>query len=118
VTGNNTIGTRPGDFIVGRIDTDGRPTADMHTALWTAFLNGHWQKKKPSSPGVYPVANRHGKVVGEALFQADCEGNIVSMTHDNWDGWFFSTPMPKLPVRPPELWPEESTGLRLVRPEE
>lgn len=112
------IGTKPGDYIVGYINKDGDATTSLETAMWTDFLNGKWQKEKPTSVGVYPIANRQGKVSGEAMFTSDCEGNVFSVTHDNWDGWFFSRPMPQLPNRPPKQWsnaPANNTPLlRLV----
>ena len=114
------IGTQPGDVIVGRIDHDGSPTTDLETAMWTKFLNGTWQEDRPTAPGIYPLADKDGKVVGEAFFESDCKGNIISATHNDWDGWFFSTPMPRLPNRPPSTFPdgapEKATVLRLVPP--
>ena len=119
MTNRIKTGIRPGDVIVGRIDADGNPTTDMETAMWTDFLNGTWQKDKPETPGIYPIANRKGQVVGEAMFANDCEGKVVSPTHDSWDGWFFSRPMPKIPNRPLAEWPTDSpkkpTTLRLVK---
>ena len=112
-------GTRPGDVIVGRIGEDGNPTTDLETAQWTDFLNGTWTKERPTAPGVYPLANRDGQIVGEASFEGDCKGNIFCATHNEWDGWFFSRAMPKIPNRPPEVFPEDPPKnrptLRLVK---
>ncbi len=99
---NNIPGTATGDFVVGRIGQDGVPDTDMITAAWTDYLNGNWTRKAPDRPGLFAVADKEGRVCGEALFGYDCSGEIASVTHPRWDGWFYNKPLPQIPVRPPK----------------
>jgi hypothetical protein len=95
-------GTGVGDLVVGRIGQNGIPDTDMITAAWTDYLNGAWTRDAPDRPGLFAVANEDGKVCGEALFGFDCSGEIASVTHPNWDGWFYNKPLPRIPARPPK----------------
>lgn len=67
---------------------------------WDAFLNGQWQKEQPTQPGKYQTSTRDGLTGPEVFIMAD--GRVVASGTDEWCGWWWSAPTPRMPK--PMAW--------------
>jgi hypothetical protein len=102
--------------------TVGTTTTRDYLKAWVEFTRGHWQIKMPEEPGVYPTMSREGKPAKyrqilrhptkkKLLYDPDKMVSPYYRRQDegsDWVGWWWSRPIPALPV-PPE-WPKEGGG--------
>jgi hypothetical protein len=63
-----------------------------------AFGNGHWTLDMPTKPGRYPISPRGIPVAGGHTVAYEINGKIRLTLP--WTGWFWSEPLPSLPVNP------------------
>lgn len=72
---------------------------------WEKFLAGHWQRERPTTPGLYATATRDGLLSSTVGVYKTTDGRIgLSM---EWLGWFWSEPWPDLPLPPPWIHDHE-----------
>lgn len=74
---------------------------------WLDFTQGYWQKEVPTRPGKYPVAARNGERAHDRILVLSGGKIIDACCHteeliSNWGGWWWSKPIPELPV--PAEW--------------
>lgn len=66
------------------------PEHKIARGKWLEFIDGHWTRTCPTKRGYYPLARNNGMQAGH--------GYAHHIT--DWDGWFWSEPMPMLPMPP------------------
>lgn len=91
------------------IEATGSNKSDAYWTAWADFLAGHWQRERPTKPGAYPTADRDGNFNGyDRIALVEIEGQLKTIMpggdidRDDWLGWWWSEPMPKLPK--PTSW--------------
>lgn len=88
-----------------RIFENGKVLDSSVACSWTAFLNGHWTKDRPTRPGKYMIANRAGRIVGEVFvfFDAVTEELVMRIRDgalckikefDDTNVFWWTSPMP------------------------
>jgi len=66
------------------------------------FVEGQWQREKPTIPGNFFVANRAGTPVGIIKLRRNKKTKeLETIDCLSWGGWWWSEPVPPLP-KPPE----------------
>jgi len=95
-------------------EKDDEQYQDGVTCSWTGYLNGHWSQERPKRIGRYLVADKFGNIAGYVTLTHDPATGEVQPNKD-WDGWWWSFPLPPPPVSPPKEWPESKPHLRLVK---
>lgn len=88
-----------------RADVGSSPTGPTDdTAMpWPFFLGGKWVRKRPTAPGLYPVASANGEIVEPRKWRrVDDQGREMGLGRDDkpWAGWWWDRPCPPI-VRPP-----------------
>jgi len=73
---------------------------------WAVFLQGHWQRKLPKKPGLYPIANMNGERLSDKWITLNSKGkpvdlnSIILSNSPKFVGWWWSEPYPNLPASP------------------
>lgn len=83
--------------------------ADLRdTHEWALFLGGHWQTRMPEGHGDYPTATRDGFYAPPRAVRirgTSTDALEWFCPHGEWEGWWWSAPLPNLPK--PPAWPDK-----------
>lgn len=71
---------------------------------WARFIHGKWQRERPTAPGTYYVATRTGSILNNTR-KVSLDGEKDEVTGPAWAGWWWSAPIPRLPI--PPHWRED-----------
>ena len=70
---------------------------------WAYWLGGKWTRRKPTKPGLYPIASLDGTVRDPRswlIIEDDGRERGRGFAEPGWQGWVWDRPMPPI-LRPP-----------------
>jgi hypothetical protein len=73
---------------------------------WAVFLQGRWQQRIPTKPGLYPIANMNGERIPDKWVVLNAKGKPVELNaiilpnSPKFTGWWWSESYPDLPAVP------------------
>lgn len=84
-------------------ETRARVEERAHISAWASYARGSWTKKVPTAAGMYAVRSLDGRLgfhefrYSHGALRDISGGHVVGKKSTNWEGWFWSSPLPPYP---------------------